>query len=80
MNKPSPASKFAERLLTGAVESIARAGARFVESIASDAKKALKNEANKVEVIEKTVETWRKMRLGEIDEPSEFEDEKQGRA
>lgn len=66
MSEPTIASKFAERLLVGAVESIARAGAKAVESLASDVKTALKNEAAKAELLEKGVEWWRKSRLGEI--------------
>lgn len=64
----SPASKFAESVLVGAVESIARAGARFAESIAGDAKKALKKEAAKIELVQHGIEAWRKARLGEVDD------------
>ncbi len=72
----SPASKFVESVLVGAVESVARAGAKFVESIAGDARKALQNEAFKVEIIEKGVEAWRKARLGEVDDlPASLRDE-----
>jgi hypothetical protein len=72
----SPASKLAEKLLVGTVEAIARAGAKAVESLAGDMKKALKNEAFKAEVIEKGVEAWRKERLGDIDDlPESLRDE-----
>jgi hypothetical protein len=70
------ASKFAEKLLVGTLEAIVRAGAKAAESIASDAKKALRNEALKVEMIEKGVEHWRQTRLGEVDDlPSSLRDE-----
>ena len=66
MSEPTIASKFVERVLVGAVESIARAGAKAVESLAGDVKTALKNEAAKAELLEKGVEWWRKSRLGDI--------------
>ncbi len=59
-------SKFAERLLVGAVESIARAGAKFVESMAGDARKALAAEAEKAKLVEQGVAMWRQYTLGEI--------------
>lgn len=62
----SPIAKFAEKLLIGTVDSIARAGARFVESIAADAKQALRNEAAKAELIENGAKFWRVNTVGEI--------------
>jgi hypothetical protein len=74
----SPASKFFESILVGTVDAIARAGAKAFESLAGDAKKALRNEAAKVEMVEKSIEAWRKMRLGEVDDlPSELRNEKE---
>jgi hypothetical protein len=64
----SPASKFAERILVGTIETIARGLAKGAESIAGDVKKALKNEAAKVEAVQKTIEAWRQVRLGEVDD------------
>lgn len=79
--KRTVAAQFAERLLVGSVEAIARAGAKFVESLAGDAKKALRNEATKVEMLEKGVEAWRKVRLGEIDDlPESLRDDAPGGA
>ena len=79
MNEQKPqskASQFAERFLVGIVETGARALAKAAESIASDAKKALRNEALKVEMLEKGVESWRKDRIGEIDDlPGSLRDE-----
>lgn len=76
MNHESPVTKFAERFLTGAVESIARAGAKFVESLASDAQKALKLEAAKAELLENGVKFWRKTTLGEVDDlPASLQDD-----
>lgn len=70
------ASRFAEAVLVGAVESIARAGAKAFESLAGDTKKALRNEAAKAEMIEKGIEMWRKVRLGEIDDlPGSLQDD-----
>jgi hypothetical protein len=72
-------AKFAEKLLVGALEAIVRAGAKAAESLASDAKKALRNEAMKVEMIEKGVETWRQTRLGEVDDlPGSLRDDGRG--
>jgi hypothetical protein len=64
----SVGSKFAEKLLVGAVESIARAGAKFVESLASDTKKALAREAKRAELVEQGVKFWSQVRLGEIED------------
>ena len=80
MSEPTVASKFAERLLVGAVEAIARAGAKAVESLAGDVKTDLKNEAAKAELLEKGVEWWRKSRLGDIvviQDDTEKKEEKQ---
>lgn len=66
----SVGSKFAEKLLVGAVESIARAGAKFVESLASDTKKALAREAKRAELVEQGIKFWSQVRLGEIEDVS----------
>ena len=69
--------KFAEKVLVGAIEAIARAGAKFVESLASDTHKALQNEAAKVDTLRQGVEAWRQVRLGEVgDLPDSLRDEK----
>lgn len=62
----SPMAKMAEKLLLGAVDSLARAGAKFVESVAADAKKALRNEAAKAELLEQGAKIWRQSVVGEI--------------
>lgn len=72
----SPASKFVESLLVGVLEAGARAVAKAGESLASDAKKALRQQADKVEMIQIGVEAWRKSRLGEVDDlPDSLRDE-----
>jgi hypothetical protein len=69
-------AKFAEKVLVGAIEAIARAGAKFVESLASDTHKALSNEAAKVKAVKDGVEAWRQVRLGEVDDlPGSLRDE-----
>jgi hypothetical protein len=76
MSEQSVTSKFAERVLVSAVNSIARAGAKFVESIAGDVKKGLRNEAAKAELLEQGVEWWRKSNLGEVsDMPASLQDD-----
>jgi hypothetical protein len=76
MKEPTAASKFFESVLVGAIESVTRAVAKAAESLAGDAKKALRNEAAKVERLEKGVEMWRKYKLGEIDDlPVELRDD-----
>jgi hypothetical protein len=76
VNEPTPAAKFVESLLVGAVNAVARAAAKAAESLAGDARKALQNQAFKAEVIEKGVEAWRKARVGEIDDlPGSLQDE-----
>lgn len=67
-DQPSFAAQLFERALVGTVEAIARAGAKAVESLAGDAKKALQTEAFKAEIIEKGVEAWRKAKLGDVDD------------
>ena len=74
MSAQSPGAKFVASLLSGAVESIARAGAKAIESIAADAEKALKSETAKVTAVRQGAELWRKMRLGD-DLPSELQDD-----
>jgi hypothetical protein len=72
----SPASKFFESILVGTVDAIARAGAKAAESLAGDVKKTLRRKAAEAEMLEKGVEAWRKVRLGDIDDlPSELRDE-----
>lgn len=68
MKKPSPAVQYLGRVLVGAVESIARGLAKGAESVAKDAETALKNEASKVKRVGQTVEAWRRVNLGEIEE------------
>jgi hypothetical protein len=68
------AGRFAERLLVGAVESIARGVAKAAESITADAKKALRKEASKIEMAEQTVKAWRETQLGEIDDGEYVDD------
>lgn len=64
MTKPrSPAARLAERFLVGAVESVARAGSKFVESVAQDAARALKQEGEKVEAIGQLAKLWRQTQL-----------------
>jgi hypothetical protein len=76
-HEKSPTAKFFEAVLVGTVEAIARAGSKAVESLAGDAKKALKNEAFKAELIEKGIEAWRLSHVGEIDDlPGSLQDEK----
>ncbi len=65
------AAQFVEDFLTGALNSVVRAGAKAVESIASDAKKALRNEAKKIETFQTGVKSWREGRLGDISEEDE---------
>lgn len=78
----SPTAKFFEAVLVGTVDAIARAVAKGAESLASDAKKALKNEAFKASLIEKGIESWRLSHVGEIDDlPGSLQEEKpQGKA
>ena len=72
----SAVSKFAERLLVGIVETGARAVSKAAESVVADAKKALRNEALKAELIENGIEAWRKAHIGEIDDlPGSLRDE-----
>ena len=68
MSEQTFVSQLLERALVGTVEAVARAGAKAVESLAGDAKKALQNEAFKAEILEKGVEAWRKARLGDVDD------------
>ena len=64
----SAASKFAEKILVGTVESIARAVAKAGESLAGDARKVLSKKALEATFLEKGIEAWRKERLGDIDD------------
>ena len=69
--------KMLRTALEGTVDALARAGARFVESLASDVKKTLKNNAAKVAKVEDGVRTWRETTVGEI--PDELKDEPEAR-
>ena len=70
MSDRSLASKLAERFLTGAVESIARAGAKAAESLAADTKKALETEAARAGGLENLIKAWRGYTLGDRDASS----------
>jgi len=67
-------SRFAEKFLVGAVESIARAGAKFVESLASDTEKALAREAQRAGMLKQGVKFWSQVRLGEIEDVTESQE------
>lgn len=69
MSDQSFTSKLAERLLVGSIESLARACSKAVESVASDVKTALRNEAAKAEFLESGAKFWRESRLGEVGQP-----------
>jgi len=58
--------RFAENVLVGTIESLVRAGSRAVESLASDASKALLREQKKVDAVKKAVASWRDEVVGEI--------------
>jgi len=75
--KQSIGAKLAEDFLNGVVESVARAGAKAVESLASDAVKSVGREKRKIENFRNNIREWRKVRLGEIDSdvPQELRDE-----
>ncbi len=60
-------SKLAENLLVGTVESIARAGARFLESITDDAEKAIEKQRKKIAATREGVAEWRETQLGNVD-------------
>jgi hypothetical protein len=66
VSERSIAGKFLERLLTGTVDAIARAGAKAIESVVNDAAKAIDLEKKKIEALGKGVAQWRKTELGEI--------------
>jgi hypothetical protein len=68
MAAQSVASRFLEKLLAGTVDSVVRAGAKAVESLAGDARKALSNEAKRVELLQQGVKMWREYRVGEIED------------
>ncbi len=68
-DQPSPKSKatqFFEDLCVGLVESVVRAGAKGAESLASDARKALRREAAKVAKIEDGIKSWRDATVGDL--------------
>lgn len=68
--------RLAENVLVGTIESIARAGAKAIESLTGDAAKVIAREHKKVDGVRKAVEGWRKETVGEI--AIEAEEEKQG--
>jgi hypothetical protein len=75
----STASKLVESFLVGTVEAIARAGAKAVESLTSDAAKTVRRKAGEIDAVRKTVEAWRKENVGEIidgDLPPSLREEK----
>ena len=51
-------------LLRGTVESIARAGAKAVESLTGDAARAVDREKKKIEALGKRVAEWREINVG----------------
>lgn len=76
-NTKSVGAQLAEKVLVGAVNSIARAGAKFVQSLAADARKTLQNNAETVEAFEKGIDVWSKIKLGEIIDPNENKQKKE---
>src|SRR5271167_3250778 len=64
----SPGVRLFGELLDWAVTSIARAGAKFVESIANDTHKAVAGHAAKVEQLRDNVAGWRADNLGDVDD------------
>jgi len=65
----SRGAKLAEGVLNWAIDTIARAGAVFVESITSDARKAIeKNVVSRLEVTEHNVAQWRRTKLSDNDD------------
>jgi hypothetical protein len=76
MSEQTVASKFFERALVGTIDAIARAGAKAFESLAGDARKALKNEALKAEMLEEGIKAWRLSTVGEVqDIPASLQDD-----
>lgn len=78
--KRSKSEELLEQVLVGTIEAVARAGARFVESLASDGRKFLRNQSAKVGMIEQGVKSWREQNAPEIEDlagevPSELEDD-----
>ena len=59
------AKDYLRGFLRGTVTSIARAGARFVESITGDAVNAVDREKKKIEALGKRVAEWREENVGE---------------
>lgn len=59
-------TQYAEDLLRGTVEAIARAGAKAFESLTGDAAKAVDREKKKIEAVRDRVAQWRKDVVGEI--------------
>lgn len=70
-------SRVIEDVLIGTVESIARAGAKALESLASDASKITGRQKKKIDAVVSGIKTWREINVGEIadeDVPSELRD------
>jgi hypothetical protein len=61
-------AKMAADFLVGTVESVVRAGAKAIESITSDAEKAVEKQRKKIAATREGVAEWRKNNVGEIDE------------
>lgn len=66
--EPTLLAQAAERLLVGTIEAIARAGAKALESLASDAQRALVTEGSKVERFKDGVAAWRAAKLGDTED------------
>jgi len=78
--KQTKTEKVIEDVLVGTVESVARAGARFFESLAADGRKFLSNQATKAKRLEHGVRAWREENAPEIPDlagevPGELQDD-----
>jgi hypothetical protein len=58
------AKDYLRGFLHGTVTSIAKAGAKFVESLTGDAAKAVDREKKKIEALGKRVAEWREINVG----------------
>jgi len=65
-----------EGFLIGAVEAVARAGAKAIESLTTDASKAIAIQQRKVEKVTAEIKNWRESTVGELvdDVPEELRD------
>ena len=59
------AKDYLRGFLHGTVTSIAKAGAKFVESLTGDAAKAVDREKKKIEALGKRVAEWREINVGD---------------